>query len=79
MYLKEIFEYAIDQEIKAREIYGRSAAQTDNVETSALFRSLARMEWVAAGLSRPKSACCPRLASWSGTRKRRPRNWSSVR
>ena len=45
MDLEEIFEHAIDQEIKAREIYGRSAAQTDNVETSALFRILARMEW----------------------------------
>ncbi len=44
MDLEQVFEYAIDQEIKTREFYERSVVQTDNVEASALFRGLARME-----------------------------------
>lgn len=44
MDLEQVFEYAIDQEIQAREFYEKSAAQTDNAEAAALFRSLARME-----------------------------------
>lgn len=44
MDLDQIFEYAIDQEIKAAEFYEHSAAQIDNDEAAALFRSLARME-----------------------------------
>ena len=44
MDLSEIFDYAIDQEIKAMEFYERSAAQVENVEAASLFRSLARME-----------------------------------
>ena len=44
MNLDEVFDYAIEQEINAMEFYERSAAQTDNAEAAALFRSLARME-----------------------------------
>lgn len=44
MDLEQIFEYAIDQETKAQEFYEISAAQTENAEAAALFRSLARME-----------------------------------
>ena len=44
MDLSEVFDYAIDQEIKAMEFYERSAAQVENVEAASLFRSLARME-----------------------------------
>lgn len=44
MELNEVFDYAIEQEINAKEFYERSAAQTDNAEAAALFRSLARME-----------------------------------
>jgi len=44
MDLDEVFDYAIEQEIKAKEFYESSAARTDNAEAAALFRSLARME-----------------------------------
>jgi phosphoserine phosphatase RsbU/P len=44
MELEQVFDYAIDQETQAKEFYERSAAQMDNAEASALFRSLARME-----------------------------------
>lgn len=44
MNLDEVFDYAIEQEINAMEFYESSAAQTDNAEAAALFRSLARME-----------------------------------
>lgn len=44
MDLEQIFEYAIEQEIKALEFYQASADQTENAEAAALFRGLARME-----------------------------------
>lgn len=42
--LEEIFEYALDQETKAGEFYGRNADRIENVEAATLFKSLARME-----------------------------------
>lgn len=44
MELKQVFEYAIEQESKAKEFYEKSAATTDNAAASSLFRSLAKME-----------------------------------
>lgn len=44
MELEQIFEYAIDQEMKAKEFYEKSAASIDNVTAQILFRNLAKME-----------------------------------
>lgn len=44
MDLKQVFEYAIEQESKAKEFYEKSAETTDNTAASSLFRSLAKME-----------------------------------
>lgn len=44
MELQQIFEYAIDQETKAKDFYEKSAASIDNSAASSLFRSLAKME-----------------------------------